>query len=1093
MLIPPPPLSLHFLLYYYFVYLQFSRVPPKPRLGPATSKFHVPAVEFFISHEVGTDADPKPSFDLFLGVEALEWQKMYSDSESESDYNPEYDDTGRVINYQSNSSVSDSDEEFMCSLTTRKKTTGQRGPKPKGGGGVGGGAGGNVGGSGKTRKGRGARINESNSSSKNVPMLVKPPEDMSYGSPGIQPPPLLIKHQPQDLSMMATAATTNASIVGEEVRSSEIRVAHLPSVPALVKAPDRVGCESSNDIDEFDRLTSIGMPSQQHPPRHIQPPPSLVMPSPSSSSTPSIVSPSSSAAGSQQRRREPPPLVRNTDKQRPLTTPNSTTMELQDSAHSARPQIICLSPSEQQQQQQLQQRRAAQGVSPGSLSYSIVTQTPQPSYSIVTQQTTSQTNRNSQPQLSAVSVDGRRGQPPNKPRRPGRPRKDQSITSSTGLRTSAKTVRLGGGGARGGASAKTHYRSGRGGGRGGQNSSHSTKKGMKMTQYEFENVSSSFPSAIGHHPQALQQQQQQAQQPQLFQVGSGAGVAQNLQSLVTPLQIIPAASIPGYHGVSSGGMLLVQNTPQGVTLAAAPNSNDVVAPTTILGGNTYQLVQAAPMLATDQGENAQKVSVIMHPTAGMGTSVQYIAQFDGPPPKRKSKASKSREELYKKFDEERKKEQTKLELDTAAVSTRSKSKYSKTSNSEPAALAGGSSNESAEKLMSSELEKYLKMEESRSKSKTVATSSDSGSSRRKTKSPSGAAARRKRPHSATVSLTNVEETTEAGVPEEEEEEPIVTKKTKTKAKKPVLGKRKSRRTKVKETEEEEDGEPSPPPNEEGTPLTSPPPSKQKKIQLKEETENERTAPASNEEMSETMESESPLTSTAAATPTGRGRSKGRGRRRGSTSKPKHEEMSETMESELESPLTSTAAATPTGRGRSKGRVRGRGSTSKPKYPCDECGKEYVSQASLLGHKEKEHGQQFKKTQLNEEIESERTAPASDEEMSETMEPESPLPSTAAATPTGRGRSRGRGRGRSSTSKRKYEEMSETMESELESPLTSTAAATPTGRGRSKGRGRGRGSTSKPKYVCDECGKEYVSQASLLGHKEKEHSQQLSVS
>ena len=118
--------------------------------------------EFSISEEVVTDIDPKPSTVLSLGMEALEWQKMYSDSESESDYNPEYDDIGRTINYQSNSSLSDSDEEFMCSLT-RKKTT-QRGPKPKTGVGT------NAGG-GKTRKGRGSRLSEA---SKDVPMLVKP-------------------------------------------------------------------------------------------------------------------------------------------------------------------------------------------------------------------------------------------------------------------------------------------------------------------------------------------------------------------------------------------------------------------------------------------------------------------------------------------------------------------------------------------------------------------------------------------------------------------------------------------------------------------------------------------------------------------------------------------------------------------------------------------------------------------------------------------------------------------------------------------------------------------------------------------------------
>ena len=922
---------------------------------------------------------------------------MYSDSESESDYNPEYDDTGRVINYQSNSSVSDSDEEFMCSLTTRKKTTGQRGPKPRGGGG-------GVG-AGRPRRGRGARSNTE--SNRDVPMLVKPPEDLNYGSllePGIHPPPILIKHQPQDVNTLATAATTNASVVGEEVRSSELRVAHLPSVPALVKAPERMGSES-NEIEEFDRLTSIGLPSQQqqqqhqHPPRHIQPPPSLVMPSPSSISTPSIVpsSSSSSSVGSQQRRREPPPLVRNTDKPLQMTTPNST-IELQDSAHSSHPQIICLSPGEQQQQQR---RTPQQGVPQSSLSYSIVTQAPQPSYSIVTQQTPlKQTSRNSQ--LSAVSVDSGRGggQPPLKPRRPGRPRKDQSVTLSTGLRTSAKTVRLGGGGGgegggggrgRGGATARAHYRSGRGGGRVGQNSSQSTKKGMKMTQYEFENVSSStFPPSLvgGGLPQAIQQQQvqQQAaqQQPQLIQLGSGtAGVAQSLQSLVTPLQIIPAASIPGYHSVSGGGMLLLQNTPQGVTLAAAPSSNDVVAPTTLLGGNTYQLVQAAPMIATDQGENAQKVSVIMHPTAGVGTPVQYIAQFDGPPPKRKSNAPHSRKELHKKFDKERKKEQAKLELDTAAVtptkSTKSKSKHSKTTESDSAVTAGAGSRASAEKLMSSEIEKYLKMEESRRKPKATttaaaaATSSDSGSSHKTEASPT-AAAKRKRPHPATESPNDVEVTTETEeVAEREEEEggeSSSAKKTRTKAKKKsILGKRKSIRTRAKEEiQEDDDNEQQLPPNEEGDPLTLRPPSKQKKTKPKdqeEETESElRTAQAGNEETSEVaMETESPQTSTATARRGGRGRSKrvkigprNQEETEHERTVPASNEETSEVTMETDGPQTSTAAAA-SSRGGSR-RGKGRGSAANPKHRCDECGKEYISHGRLLGHQEKMHSLQL---------------------------------------------------------------------------------------------------------------------------------------
>ena len=631
-----------------------------------------------------------------------------------------------------------------------------------------------------------------------------------------------------------------------------------------------------------------------------------------------------------------------------------------------------------------------------------------------------------------MSVDSGRGggQPPPKPRRPGRPRKDQSVTLSTGLRTSAKTVRLGGGRGeeggrggrgRGGASARTHYRTGRGGGRVGQNSSQSTKKGMKMTQYEFENVSSSpFPPSLvgGGHPQALQQQQvqQQAaqQQPQLFQLGSGtAGVGQNL---LTPLQIIPAASIPGYHGVSGGSMLLLQNTPQGVTLAATPNSNNVVAPTTLLGGNTYQLVQAAPMIATDQGENAQKVSVIMHPTAGVGTPVQYIAQFDGPPPKRKAKAPQSSKELHEKFDKERKKEQAKLELDTAAAkstkSTKSKLKRSKTIDSDPVALASGSLSEPAEKLMSSELNKYLKMEESRRKRKPSTaggggTGSSVSDSSHKTKANPSAAARRKRPHPVTKSPNDVEATTEteevAGDVLEREEEtegepPSSAKKIRTKAKKKsVLGKRKSTRTRAKE-EKEEEGDIEQP---------QPPSSKQKKTEARDQEEAEselRTAQVSDEEISEVaMETASTQVSTAAVSRGGKRHSKWvktESRDQDQDETKDERTAQETLEAtvEQESPRTSASRG---GRGRSK----------------------------------------RKKTELKnqEEIEDERTA---QEILEATVEAESPQVSTAAAS----------------------------------------------GRG-----SRGRGSASKPKHVCNECGKEYVSHGRLLGHKEKTHDPQLTVS
>ena len=844
-------------------------------------------MEFLISDEIATDVDPKPSTILSLGLEALEWQKMYSDSESESDYNPEYDDTGRAINYQSNSSVSDSDEEFMCSLS-RKKTTSQRGSRPRGGGG-----GGDVG-RGKSRRGRGAKTT-AEPTNKNVPMFVKPPEDMNYGSllePRVQPPPpILIKHQTQAMA---------DSVVTEDTRTAEIRVARLPSVPALVKTLDRSSGHDSSDIEEFDRLTNVTVvpPSQPsiHPPHHIQPPPSLVMPSSvSGTSSPAANQHHSSSSTASQRRREPPPLVKNTDNNKPPTDSSHTT---------ARPQIIRLSPSEPQQQ-----KRTVSGSTQSSLSYTIVTQAPQPSYSIVTQKNASATS--SVPGTTPTTVDGRGAQQqqpaPPKPRRPGRPRKDQSVTLSTGLRTSAKTVRLGGG-----ARSQQKATVGRST-RGGHASAPTTKKGMKMTQYEFENVS--FPSTIGH---AQPLQAQPAQQPHIFQVASGAGVALNTQSLVTPLQIIPAGSIPAYHSVSGGGMLLMQGAPQGVALAAAPNSHDASAASIFThGGNTYQLVQAAPVLTADQADNAQKVSVIMHPATGVATPVQYITQFDGPPPPPPKRGKgRTRSELKRKFEEERQKERVKLQGSPRASLKLKPSPFT-TSAGEVGATRDSSSGHSAEMIMSKELEEYFKMEETRRTQTTAASVSD-GSTQTTAASLSGnstAGGARRRPHPATASpnstglSTEMRETGTCTTPttttqrEEEEGEGVSTdkknKKTRTK-RKSTLGKRTSARGRVQE---------------ETDPVTLPSQSKLSRTDAME------------------TPTDAAVTVIAAAI---------------------EEEGEEGAGEELLEPVETEDRGTSTSR-----RRRGRGGkgnmvSPKAKLACSECGKEYFSYGSLQKHRKVAH-------------------------------------------------------------------------------------------------------------------------------------------
>ena len=223
-------------------------------------------MEFIIANDIPTDVDPQPSAIIQLGEEALQWQRMYSDSEGESDYNPDGEDISRQFEFQSNSSASDSDEDYTCSFSTGKK---KRGPKPgvKYGEKM-------TSGRGMSRRGRGGKTMES----KEVPMLVRPPEDArSYM---IQPPPLLVKRDKQEDLIQP-------------------RAARVP--PALIKT-SKINNQSNHDVnEEFDRLTNLGMVTSQlnnssetahhiTTPTHVQPPPSLVMPTP--------------------QLREPPPLVK---------------------------------------------------------------------------------------------------------------------------------------------------------------------------------------------------------------------------------------------------------------------------------------------------------------------------------------------------------------------------------------------------------------------------------------------------------------------------------------------------------------------------------------------------------------------------------------------------------------------------------------------------------------------------------------------------------------------------------------------------------------------------------------------------------------
>lgn len=495
-------------------------------------------MEFTIADDVPTDVDPKPSAIIQLGEEALQWQKMYSDSEGESDYNPDGEDVGgRHLEYQSNSSASDSDEDFTCSFTTTVKK--KRGPKP----GTKYGERASSGRGGISRRGRGGgRTGEP----KDVPLLVRPPEDVHSYITNLQPPPLLVKQE--DVAME---------------QASPYKIQKTTRVPPALIKTENISNQSTYDInEEFDRLTNVGVSSSHISSKpHIQPPPSLVMPTP--------------------QLREPPPLVK------------------KEEEPSRYPHIMLPSASDQ-------------GVVPQRTllpKEGVMQSTPPP------------------PPPAAPA-----------PRRPGRPRKDQSNTSHGGLKTSSKTVRLG--------SSKTNYKPSKS--LKGQSTSYSAK-GMKMTQYEFQSVS-----------MATSQQQQQQQQHVVNPSSNTPVQVSNLQNVVTPLQIIPAGSLhyPNIGGVPSGSVLYVQGAPQGVALAA-PQGNDMSSTYITQDGNTYQLVQASPaQLGAD--DNAQKVSVIMHP--GTAGGIQYITQLDGPPPKVKSATtSPAKDDLRKRFEEARNTERAKLE------------------------------------------------------------------------------------------------------------------------------------------------------------------------------------------------------------------------------------------------------------------------------------------------------------------------------------------------------------------------------------------------------------------------------------------------
>ncbi len=259
-------------------------------------------------------------------------------------------------------------------------------------------------------------------------------------------------------------------------------------------------------------------------------------------------------------------------------------------------------------------------------------------------------------------------------RKPGRPRKDQSVVLNSQTKKTARTVQLG--------SSKPNQRitsSSRGGGGGGggggsggvmsvQGTS-STGKGMKLTQYEFQSPQAATPTAppTSGSPSVILTQQGLSSAHQYHPLVITSGGSTIHPNMVTPLQIIPASVAQNntpmhYSTVPQGGVIYLQG--------AGPSSPAVQSPSSSQDqpafGQIYQLIQ--PRAMEDISDNAQKVSVIMQPPPpqqqqgrGGATYVQtnevggyhYVTQLDGLPPcglVKKEEKEGEEEEMRRRFE-----------------------------------------------------------------------------------------------------------------------------------------------------------------------------------------------------------------------------------------------------------------------------------------------------------------------------------------------------------------------------------------------------------------------------------------------------------
>lgn len=250
---------------------------PLPKLSPQSVKMHIPLSEYCIYNDIPTDKAHYPSAVILLGEEALSWQRMSSDSDSDGEYQTDrdYEDPFGFGGYKSNNSVSDSDEDFMCSLTKKKGKSNLSivvTPSSRTGG---------------AKRGRGLKKEAKELQAELPPPLESINPSFSRSNPF--PPPLLPTKE-------------------DRVDKNNVLM-DIPAVPALVKVlPDfKLSEDSALNYYTCRSETEDGYVTNKYSSdvTHIQPPPALIMPA--------KVKPEKSTSIHSRNAKlpEPPPLLRN--------------------------------------------------------------------------------------------------------------------------------------------------------------------------------------------------------------------------------------------------------------------------------------------------------------------------------------------------------------------------------------------------------------------------------------------------------------------------------------------------------------------------------------------------------------------------------------------------------------------------------------------------------------------------------------------------------------------------------------------------------------------------------------------------------------